>query len=340
MCKILILIELFLVMFLSGCVRKKSPAVIPAIPVRTVIADLEKEVNEHDYVGIVEEERLSVMSFMVAGTVEMMYAEEGQHVSKGELIAKLDTVSLANAYNAAKAQLAQAEDAMRRIQQLYDNQSVPEIKYVDIRTQLEKARSMEAIAKKNLADSRLTAPFSGIIGKKSVESGENVLPTQPVYTLLNIEDVKIKISVPEKEIARILQNQQAQIRIPALKDASYEGKIEERGVVADPVSHSYIVRIRIHNSATEILPGMVCKVSVMADSIRRMMFVLPSQCVQTWAGERFVWCIADGQAVRQYVKTGKFTPHGVEILSGLQGGEEIVTEGYQSLYEGATLKIL
>lgn len=88
------------------------------------------------------------MSFAVAGTVKMTYAEEGQRVSKGELLARLDTVNLSSAYYAAKAQLSQAEDAMRRVQKLYDSQSIPEIKYIDVQTQLEKARSMEAIARK------------------------------------------------------------------------------------------------------------------------------------------------------------------------------------------------
>ena len=327
--KNLILIGLIVVTLLSGCAKKKNSGRIPTIPVRTVIAHLEKDRNEYGYVGVVEEERSSAMSFAVAGTV-----------SKGELLARLDTVNLSSAYYAAKAQLSQAEDAMRRVQKLYDSQSIPEIKYIDVQTQLEKARSMEAIARKNLADSRLVAPFSGVIGNKSAESGENVLPNQPVYTLLKIEDVKIKVAVPEKEIADILKNQRARISVPALHDASYEGIIEERGIVADPVSHSYTVRIRVHNPASELLPGMVCSVSVVGDNLREALFVVPSQCVQTSADKRFVWCIVNGQAVRRDVETGKFTPYGVEILSGLHEGEEIVTEGYQSLYEGATLKIL
>lgn len=338
--KNLILIGLIVVTLLSGCAKKKNSGRIPTIPVRTVIAHLEKDRNEYGYVGVVEEERSSAMSFAVAGTVKMTYAEEGQRVSKGELLARLDTVNLSSAYYAAKAQLSQAEDAMRRVQKLYDSQSIPEIKYIDVQTQLEKARSMEAIARKNLADSRLVAPFSGVIGNKSAESGENVLPNQPVYMLLKIEDVKIKVAVPEKEIADILKNQRARISVPALHDASYEGIIEERGIVADPVSHSYTVRIRVHNPASELLPGMVCSVSVVGDNLREALFVVPSQCVQTSADKRFVWCIVNGQAVRRDVETGKFTPYGVEILSGLHEGEEIVTEGYQSLYEGATLKIL
>lgn len=340
MCKKLILFGLSITILLTGCMEEKKRVKALAIPVRTIIADLEKKECARDYVGVVKEEQTSAISFTVSGTIKTMYVEEGQRVSKGELLAELDTTNLANAYAATKAQLLQAEDAMRRIQQLYDSQSIPEIKFIDIKTQLEKARSAEAIAKKRLADSRLTAPFSGIIGKKNAESGENVLPNQAVYTLLKIEDVKIKISVPEKEIADILRNQQALIRVPALKDAPYSGKIEERGIMADPISHSYNVYIRVHNNATRMLPGMVCKVSVSTNVAQQETFVIPTQCVQTYGDKRFVWHIVDGKAERLYINTGKFTPNGVEVLSGLQGGENIITEGYQNLYDGATLKIL
>lgn len=339
--KNLILIGLLVVALLSGCAKKKNSESIPVIPVRTIIADLEKYRNKYEYVGIVEEERSSAMSFTVSGTVKMMYAEEGQRVSKGELLAQLDTANLSNAYNAAKAQLSQAEDAMRRIQKLYDNQSVPEIKYIDIQTQLEKARSVEAIAKKNLSDSRLTAPFSGIIGKKSAESGENVLPGQPIYTLLKIEDVKIKVSVPEKEIADILKNQRTQIEVPALRDVSYEGMIEERGVVADPISHSYTVRVRVHNPASELLPGMVCNVEIdqMPDNSKKYI-VLPPKCIQRNGDEIFVWLAVDGVPVHKNIRTGRMLPAGVEIISGLEGGEEVVIDGYQHINEGVMLKKL
>ena len=200
MYKKLILTGLIVVSLLSGCVEKKKSTEIPAIPVRTTIVDLNKNENEYEYVGIIEEERSSAISFTVAGTVKTMYGEEGQRVKKGKLLAELDTANLSSAYAAAKAQLSQAEDAMQRIQQLYDNQSIPEIKYIDVQTQLEKARSTEAIAKKNLMDSRLIAPFNGIIGKKSTESGENVLPNQPVYTLLKIDDIKVKVSILKKKL--------------------------------------------------------------------------------------------------------------------------------------------
>lgn len=341
MSKNLIIIYLFgMLLILSGCAGKKGPDKASTVPVGTTIAYPDKNRTQQEYVGVVEEERASVISFPVVGTINAMYAIEGQRVRSGELLAELNTSNLESTYAAAKAQLSQAEDAMRRVQMMYDNKSVAEIKYVEMQTQLEKARSMEAIARKNLQDSRLTAPFSGVIGQKSVESGENVLPNQPVYTLLKIEDVKIKVSVPEKEIRSILKNQQATLSVPALDDAAYEGTIEETGVLADPVSHSYTVRIRVKNPEGELLPGMVCNVTVDMAANTDPTVILPSKCVQKSGGHTFVWCVVEGKPVRYAVKAGKLTARGVEIISGLKGGEEIVTEGYQSIYEGATLKIL
>lgn len=166
MYKKLFLAGLLATVLFPSCTRKKVSESVPVIPVKCLSVVQKAECEKYDYVGVIEEELSSNLSFSVAGTIEMTYVDEGQYVEKGQLLAILDTTNLNSSYNAARAQLLQAEDAMRRIQQLYDNQSVPETKYIDIRTQLEKARSLEAIAGKNLSNSRLTAPFKGIIGKK------------------------------------------------------------------------------------------------------------------------------------------------------------------------------
>lgn len=340
MTKRLTIIYFISVLFiLNGCVGKKKSENVQAIPVRTLITYLDKNRSVQKYVGVVEEERTSVISFPVAGIVDAMYAVEGQHINKGALLAELDTSNLASAYVAAKAQLTQAEDAMRRVQMMYDSKSVAEIKYVEVQTQLEKARSMEAIAKKNLTDSRLKAPFSGVIGKKSVESGENVLPNQPVYTLLKIDDVKVKVAIPEKEIRTILKEQHATLSVPALDDAVYEGVIEETGVMADPISHSYTVRIRVANPDGTLLPGMVCnaRIEPAADDNGKSI-VLPSKCVQRNGAETFVWLVVNDAPVRRKVQVGRIFPSGVEIISGLESGEEVVTDGYQHIYEGAMIK--
>ena len=96
----------------------------------------------------------------------------GQHVSAGQLIATLDPTSMQNSHKVAHATLEQAEDASRRMKELHDKGSLPDMKWVEVQSKLEQARSMEQIARRNLDDCRLRAPFSGIIAEKSMETGK------------------------------------------------------------------------------------------------------------------------------------------------------------------------
>lgn len=309
------------------------------VPVKTMIVTSgERGVAGREYVGTVEEESATALSFPVQGTVTALTAGEGQRVLAGQVLARLDERNLQSVYNSAQATLVQAEDAMKRLQMLYDNGSLPEIKYVEAQTKLEQARSMEQVARKNLDDSRLTSPFAGVIGKRAVEAGENVMPGQSVYTLLKTDIVKVKIPVPENEIAGIGRDQLAQITVAALGGRSYSGTVKEKGVTANPVSHTYEVRIPLPNPGGELMPGMVCRVTLEGDSSARAI-VLPNRAVQvTGRGERFVWCVRDGKAAMIPVTVGVLTEGGVAITGGLTAGEEVITDGYQKVSEG--MKVL
>lgn len=309
------------------------------VPVKTMIVTSgERGVAGREYVGTVEEESATALSFPVQGTVTALTAGEGQRVLAGQVLARLDERNLQSVYNSAQATLVQAEDAMKRLQMLYDNGSLPEIKYVEAQTKLEQARSMEQVARKNLDDSRLTSPFAGVIGKRAVEAGENVMPGQSVYTLLKTDIVKVKIPVPENEIAGIGRDQAAQITVAALGGRSYSGTVKEKGVTANPVSHTYEVRIPLPNPGGELMPGMVCRVTLEADSAAQAI-MLPNRAVQvTGRGDRFVWCVRDGKAAMIPVTVGALTEGGVAITGGLTAGEEVITDGYQKVSEG--MKVL
>ena len=128
------------------------------------------------YSGTVEEQNGTPLSFSVAGTVQAVHVRLGQRVAAGQLIATLDDASLRNSHAAAQAALKQAEDAYRRMKELHDKGSLPDIKWVEVQSQVEQARSVEQIAAKNLRDCRLYAPYDGVIAAKNVEVGQNVVP--------------------------------------------------------------------------------------------------------------------------------------------------------------------
>ena len=150
--------------------------------------------------GTVEEANSTSLSFSIMGTVKTVHVGLGDRVAKGQLIATVDPLSMQSSYDAAKASLEQAEDAYRRMKELYDKGSLPEIKWVEVQSKLQQAKSMEEVARKNLDDCKLYAPFSGIISEKMAEVGQNIMPGLPVVKLVTANQLKVKIAVPETEI--------------------------------------------------------------------------------------------------------------------------------------------
>lgn len=324
----------------SGCGSAEKKSAERIVTVRTEQVAPSAGASMLNYVGTVEEESGAGLSFKVQGTVLRTYADEGQQVHKGMLLAELDAASLRQTYNATKASFEQAEDAMRRMKTLFDGGSLPEIKYIEVQTKLEQARSMYEIAKQNLSDARLIAPASGVIGRRAVEAGENALPGKTAFTLLDIRTVKVKVSVPEQEIARITTETEAVITVPALGNKTYTGRIAEKGVVANAMAHTYDARISLPNKDNTLMPGMVCNVSLALDGEGQKPFiVVPNRAVQVSdTDRRFVWCVKDGVATAVTVETGALTERGVIITNGLTEGMEVIVEGMQKLSEGTKVK--
>lgn len=295
--------------------------------------------DTRSYVGTVEEAVSSSISFRVMGNVERVLASEGQKVREGQLLAVLDKATLESAYNASAAALRQAEDAYARMRTLHENKSLPDMKWVEVESKLEQARSMERIARKNLDDRNLYAPFGGVIGKRGVEPGENVQPGQPVFSLVRIETVNVKIAVPENEIAT-LGDQAAMIKVAALGGQCFEGKVTERGIVANPVSHTYEAKIRLANPSGALLPGMVCDVRLSGEGSAPAIALPNNAVLVANDGGRFVWKIVDGKAKATPVRTGGLTERGLLILEGLNEGDEIVVGGYQKISEGMRVRAL
>ena len=202
---------LFLVV-MSGCGNKEqsSQQAEPVkVKVMTVVSSVRNETVR--FSGTVQEENGSSLSFPLMGRVKSVKVDLGSRVRQGQLLATLDEVSMQNTYQAAKAALKQAEDAYQRMKELHEKGSLAEMKWVEVQSKLQQAQSMEAVARKNLTDCQLYAPFSGVIAEKSLEVGQNVVPGVQVLKLVSDDRLKVRISVPETEIARVARGQKAVI---------------------------------------------------------------------------------------------------------------------------------
>lgn len=325
-------------MLVAGCHGEKEKQDTTAnnqVRVKTMQVSVSAADEGRQYSGTVEESNESALSFPVMGTVKDIHVHPGERVGKGQLIATIDPASLQSAYEAAKATLDQAEDAYRRMKELHDKGSLADIKWIEVQSKLQQAKAMEQVSRKNLSDTKLLAPYSGVISEKLVEVGQNVAPGIPVVRLVAVNQLKVKISVPENEIAQIALKAGARIQVPAMGDRWIEGTVCEKGIVANPLSRSYEVKLALSGQQSDgLMPGMVANV-VMENAGGESAFVLPAYVVQLdEQNNTFVWLCKDGKAQKRVVAVGGYMPEGVTIVAGLNEGDEIITEGRQKVCEG------
>lgn len=362
-------------MIIAGCGKKSEKQEKAPVRVETEVVKPSYDGASQTYVGIVEESEATAVSFTSMGVVQRMLVNEGQAVSRGQLLAEMDPTSMSNGVTAAQATTSQAhdmvaqaqstydqaKDAYDRMKLLHDNGSLPEIKWIEMETKLRQAETMlksaqssvrsasatERIARKGLADTRLVAPVSGIVGKRQVNAGETALPSQAVVTILNINTVKVKVSVPEAEMASISSSTPSLIRVEAADRQVPGGRIE-KGVQADAMTHTYDIRINVSNPDHHLLPGMVASVNLYTgrkqDGVQTAptgAYTLPVTSVQRRAdGSLFVWTVdTQAKAHRTPVRIGQTEGNRVHIVDGLQEGQRVVVDGYQKLSEGTKVQL-
>lgn len=342
-----------------SCGKKQTEGEEETIRVAVEKATLTTELQQLPYVGVVEEESSTSVSFTGMALLKTLTVGEGQPVRKGQLLAVIDDTQARNALNTAKASLDQALDAQARMKQLHDSQSLPEIKWVEVESQVRQAQAAYDMCKKNLDDCSIYAPCSGVVGTKIMGVGETVLPTEPVLTILNIDRVKVRVSIPEREIAAINAGTATTITVDALEDETFQGGRIEKGVSADPLTHTYDIRILVPNPGHRLLPGMVARVKTLpnpplkggknrdaqADSLplregRGGSLTLPVRAVQQSTDKSlFVWTAQQGKAHRTPVTVGQTVGNRIVIASGLAEGDQVIVEGYQKLGEGTPIEI-
>lgn len=333
------ILMLLAIVLVCSCGQKKEQQSKAPTRVKTQIVSPGMVDNAQTYVGIIEEREATAVSFTGMGVVKRMLVNEGQYVGRGQLIAEMDDTQARNLLSGAEAAMTQANDALKRYGMLHDNGSLPEVQWVEIQSKVAQAKSQLDVAKKNLADCRLKAPVSGIIGRKQISAGETALPSQAVVSILDISTVKVKVAVPEAEIGSIHANTPTSIKVEAIGGSYHGGRIE-KGVQADALTHTYDIRINVANGDRKLLPGMVANVRFISENSQAISSKkIPITSIQKNSdGSLFVWKIDNNKTVhRTKVTIGNMQGNYVSVTGGLSIGDRIVTEGYQKLSEGTSV---
>jgi membrane fusion protein (multidrug efflux system) len=333
------LATLALALALAACGEGEA-APDPAAGAIPVVARPVGRVERPDYVGLsgdVEAIRMANVGFLVPGVVRAVGPREGQAVAAGELLAELDPTDYELNVEMAAAQRERAEQELARARIIFDQKGIPENDFQKAETGARLARAQEAMARKKLADSRLASPLSGLVARRGIEPGEQAGPGFPVFTIVQMDPVQVKVGVPEADIARFAVGQRAVITIPSLGGATFEGRVRVVGVAADPASRTYTVKAEVPNPGHRLKPGMIAEVRIENDDMIAAL-TLPGEAVVRDADgvtRVFVYAPEEGRVYERRVEIG--APYGteIEIRSGLGPDDLVVVGGQHRVREGA-----
>lgn len=317
----------------SAATAKKS------VPVRVQKMEKVPMPDALEFAGVIEEDESVLLSFATPGTLKSFNADNGAFIKRGTVIATLDETSARNAYGIAKATLDQAEDAYARMGKIHDNKSLSDIQWAEVESKYKQAMGSEQIAKKSLDDCRLIAPFSGFVMEKYSEIGQNVMPGAPLLKLAKIEKVKAKIDVPEKDIHSIKTNQKVSVFVAAL-NKTFQGTVNEKGIVGNSLSRTYEVRATINNAQKELLPGMLCNAKLKGENSAGA-FILPPRAINLGENSNlFVWVSDNGKARKRFVKVSENSSERAVISEGLNTGDLVIVDGQNKVSSGTEVNIL
>jgi RND family efflux transporter MFP subunit len=167
------------------------------------------------------------------------------------------------------------------------------------------------------------------------------MPGFAAITIVKINKVFARVSVSENEIALIHKGQKANITVGALGSATYNGAVEEIGVVADPMAHTYKIKIGITNKDLRMKPGMICSATIESPSAVHGVVVPSSSVMVDESGENFVYVVSlQNKAIRKHVVAGHLLNSGIEVLEGLQINDAVVVAGQHKLIDNASVQIV
>ena len=192
-------------------------------------------------------------------------------------------------------------------------------------------------AKNNLDDTVLTSPINGVVLQKISEKGETISAGYPIVAIGDINNVYAEIGVTDEAVNQITKGQQAEIYIYGLNE-TVTGVVDEINSLADTTTRTFPVKIRIDNADGKLKPGMVCRAEIPMDNIKSIF--VPIDSVIHFAEGSAVFVLNENNTVsKKTVATGEITGDKIQIYSGLQSGDVIVTKGQFTLHDGDTVQI-
>ncbi|MCX2718732.1 efflux RND transporter periplasmic adaptor subunit [Lentiprolixibacter aurantiacus] len=281
------------------------------------------------------------------GTLLKVYVKEGQQVKKGQLLAVIDDGGMESQLEQLRTQAALAKTTYERQKRLWDQKIGSEIQFLQAKTNFEATRNTVEQAESQLAKSRITAPFSGIIDDVIQDEGTVVSPGTgvAVFRIVNLSDMYISVDVPESYLEGVTKGKEVKVYFPVLGD-SITTRVRQTGNFINPVNRSFNVEIPVPNQTGNIKPNLTARVQINDYSNAEAILIPQSVISENAEGEQYVYLASNtsddafAEATKMIVKTGRTQGDLVEVLSGIRAGDQIIKEGARTVREGQQIQII
>ncbi|MHC1708651.1 MAG: efflux RND transporter periplasmic adaptor subunit [Bacteroidales bacterium] len=310
-----------------------------AIPVSIEIASMKPMDNAFSLTGIFNANKELTLLAEGQGRVLRVFIDAGDAVKEGQVIAELDDILIKSQLTLAEANLDKASKDLKKFESMAKSEAVTAQQLQEIRLVYLNAEANAAAARKQMENTRVTAPFSGTVTKRYIEKGSLIMPGTPVVDLVDISVLKFTAGLNEKEVVSVKKGDVIRIQSELYPGVEFSGKIKSIGVKSDEAKR-YPVEIEIRNQQENPLRAGMFAVAIFSDGKGSYVLSLSRKCIVGSIKDPHVYVVENNTAVMRKLMTGKITDSQVEVISGLKPGERVVFSGQINLEDGRKVSIV
>ncbi len=315
---------------------QQKPRGLPVKAIKVSFSSLNDEITA---VGSLISDESVVIRPEIDGRITKIHFQEGQNIKKNSTLISLDNSEYLAQLDAIKAELKTESKRLERSLDLLKDGFISK-EALDIqrgKIDILKARVMEAESR--LSKTKITAPFSGIIGLRKISKGAYVRAGHDIAILENLYQMKVDFKIPEIYSLSLKKNQDVFIEVDALPGDKISGKIYAFEPALDEVTRSILIRAKVPNDGYKLKSGMFARVTLILNK-RDSVITIPEEALWPQGVDNFVYKVIDNKVVLTKVSLGKRVPNKIEITQGLSLGDTVVTEGQIKLRNGVPVIIL
>jgi RND family efflux transporter MFP subunit len=275
----------------------------------------------------------------VSGNLDRVYADMGMHVGRDQMLALIDTTELHQQYQQAEATFENARLTFRRTKDLFLQNLVSQQDLDNSEATMKVTAAAFDAAKTRLGYARITAPFAGYVTKRFLDPGALVTPNNStLFTLMDLDQMKIIVNVLEKDIPRIAIGKAATITVDAFPNTTFEGKITRLSEAVDPGTRTMAIEIDVPNKGHTLKPGMFANVTLAVEAHPNAITVPTVALLKDDTGP-FLYAAVSDTAHRVRVTLGWEQGERTEIRTGLDDSSLIITTGQQFVRDGGPVRV-